>query len=151
MKHQRGNLPRLKFVEDLTLSFHRYRILKTWWTLVPTLSSITVFFRPWFSPNIRTRHRTNFYPKESCRRLLFDSYQNFMSRGNILQTFSRKTLCFHPPSSLWNETTKQPSFWLKFLEDLKLLFDWYQILVPRWTWLSTISSVKVSMHLLSKL
>ena len=42
-----------------------------------------------------------------------------------------KTVRFHLSSNLSSETPKRESFGMKVVQDLKLLFDRYQILVPR--------------------
>ena len=62
----------------------------------------------------------------------------------------QKKSCFHLSLSLLNETPKRQTFQIKVVEDLKLSFDSYQILVSLWTLLPTVSSVKVVLYLLSK-
>ena len=47
----------------------------------------------------------------------------------LFPTTTRKTQSFHVLSSLLNETLKPQSFQIKVVEDIKLSFDSYRILV----------------------
>ena len=69
----------------------------------------------------------------------------------FLRTTTRKTVCFHLSLSLLNETSKRQPSRMKVVEDVKLSFHCNRILVSWWTLLSTLSSIKVFLHPLSKL
>ena len=49
--------------------------------------------------------------------------------GTTFPTTTRKIFSFHLLSSLMNETPKPESFQIKVVEDIKLSFDSYRILV----------------------
>ena len=57
----KGQSSRLAAVDNLKLSFDRYRMSVSWWTLLPTLSGIQSFCAS--TPYTRTRHWTDFFFK----------------------------------------------------------------------------------------
>ena len=84
---------RLKVVEDLKLSYNRYRTLVSRWTWLPTNSSVTVFMH--LLSNCGTKKRNYIFFKRSCWRPWLGSYRNRMSRYIFLPTTTRKN-CLLP-------------------------------------------------------
>ena len=124
----KGQFFGMKVVENLELSFDSYCNFVSRRTWLPTISSVTGFMRL-LSKEFSKKKNRLFFQKKIVRDSRLIASEISFPMETFLRKTTRKSVCFHLSLSLLNETPKRQSSRMKVVEDVKLSFHCYRILV----------------------